>query len=393
MKITKVIPIVHREFPNVIHVEVHTDEGFIGLGETYYFGQTVAHFIREFVAPSIIGKDPLNREDISKILTTYVGYNGSGVETRARSAVDIALWDIAGKVLNRPIYQLLGARETRPLRIYNTCAGNHYMRKSNQSSNSWGLDSDSGKLEDLKAFLTDAGSLARDLLSEGITAMKIWPFDLYAEKNWGSEISDEDLKSGLRPIISIREAVGQKMDIMVELHALWSPKAAKKIMDALKDYGIFWVEDPLHPDLLDELASLRGSCMPPIAHGETIASKKRVQTLVQQNLIDFLTLDLSWCGGLTEGLEFASLAKSNGVKIAPHDCTGPVGLTIGAHLSTADSNAVIQETVRSALRTWYPHLVSGLPSVEAGFLTVSAKPGLGLSLQEDFKTDALSFHS
>ena len=133
--------------------------------------------------------------------------------------------------------------------------------------------------------------------------------------------------------------------------------------------------------------------MPPIAHGETIASKKRVQTLVQQNLIDFLTLDLSWCGGLTEGLEFANLAKSNGVKIAPHDCTGPVGLTIGAHLSTADSNAVIQETVRSALRTWYPHLVSGLPSVEAGFLTVSAKPGLGLDLHEDFKTDALSFDS
>jgi len=397
MKIRSVTPLVHHEFPNVMHVEIETDEGIVGLGETYYFAETVAQFIREFAGPAIVGKDPLKREEISRSLTTYVGYNGSGAETRARSAIDIALWDIAGKVSGQPIYALLGAQEPRPLRIYNTCAGNQYMRKSNQGSNAWGLDSSGSDLEDLKAFMSDAGALAQELLKEGTSAMKIWPFDLYAEKNWGSEISDSDLKNGLKPIESIRSAVGNQMDIMVELHALWSPAAAKKIMDALKVFDIFWVEDPIHPDLLDEMKILRDKGLPPIAHGETIASRKRVQNLVEQNLIDVLTLDLSWCGGLTEGLNFAELARKNGVKIAPHDCTGPVGLTIGSHLSTSDSNTLIQETVRSAFRTWYPYLVSGLPEIHQGTLTVNNQPGLGLVLHDDYRVNAsktsLAVHS
>ena len=387
MKISSVKPFVHPDFPNLVYVEVTTDEGIVGLGESYYFGSTVAHFINEFAGPAILGKDPLDRESISKTLTTYVGYNSSGVETRARSAIDIALWDIAGKIANKPIYKLIGGDSPRPLRIYNTCAGKEYMRKSNQGSKSWGLDNESNTYEDLRAFMSDAGSLAKELLSEGVTAMKIWPFDLFSEKNWGSEISAADLKSGLAPIEKIRAAVGSRMDIMVELHALWSPKAAQEIMTALKDYEIYWVEDPIYPDNLDELESLRGDGMPPIAHGETIASRKRVETLVKRNLIDVLTLDLSWCGGLTEGLHFAELARANGVKIAPHDCTGPVGLTIGAHLSTADENALIQETVRAAYRTWYPHLVDGLPEINGGTLALSESAGLGLRLREDFRKD------
>lgn len=388
MKITAVNPLVHAEFPNVLHVEIETDAGIVGLGESYYFAGTIAHFITEFAGPAIIGKDPLNRDEIARTLTTYIGYNGSGAETRARSAIDIALWDIAGKAAGKAIYQLLGRDEPRALPIYNTCAGNHYMRRSNQGSKSWGIADGGSDLEDLQAFMTDAGALAEELLSEGVKIMKIWPFDLYAEKNWGADISDSDLKAGLEPIRKIRAAVGDAMEIMVELHGLWSPAAAKKIMTALKEYRIYWVEDPLHPDLLDELAILRGEGMPRIAHGETIASRKRVQMLVERNLIDVLTLDLSWCGGLTEGLAFAELARKNGVRIAPHDCTGPVGLTIGAHLSTADENALVQETVRAAYRTWYPHLTDGLPVIDGGSLTLSKASGLGLTLKEPYRSQA-----
>ena len=385
MKISKVRTYAHDDFPNVFHVEIETDEGITGLGESYYFASSIAHFTQEFAAPQILGKNPLDREELSKSLTTYVGYNGSGVETRTRSAIDVALWDIESKSKNLPLYKLLGGSSPRKLRVYNTCAGKEYMRRSNQSSKSWGLDNNSSDLEDLKAFMSDAGNLARELLSEGITAMKIWPFDIYAEKNWGHEISDEDLDAGLEPLRKIRSAVGKDMDIMVELHALWSPKAARKIMEALKEFEVFWVEDPIYPDLLDELSLLRGNALPRIAHGETISSEHRVKVLVEKKFIDFLTLDLSWCGGITTGLRMAKSARDNGVHIAPHDCTGPVGLLAGAHLSTADSNAAIQETVRSAFRTWYPHLVDGLPTINDGSLEVTDRPGHGLSLREDFK--------
>jgi L-alanine-DL-glutamate epimerase-like enolase superfamily enzyme len=388
MKISKVKTYVHDDFPNVFHVEIETDEGITGLGESYYFASSIAHFTQEFAAPQILGKNPLDREELSKSLTTYVGYNGSGVETRTRSAIDIALWDIESKSKKIPLYKLLGGVSPRKLRVYNTCAGKEYMRRSNQSSKSWGLDNNSSDLEDLKAFMSDAGILARELLSEGITAMKIWPFDIYAEKNWGQEISDEDLDAGLEPLRKIRSAVGKDMDIMVELHALWSPKAARRIMEALKEFDVFWVEDPIYPDLLEDLSLLRGDALPRIAHGETISSEHRVKVLAEKKLIDFLTLDLSWCGGITTGVRMAKTARDNGVHIAPHDCTGPVGLLAGAHLSTADSNAAIQETVRSAFRTWYPHLVDGLPTINNGSLEVADGPGHGLSLREDFKNSA-----
>jgi galactonate dehydratase len=386
MKISRVRTYVHTDFPNVFHIEVETDSGLVGLGESYYFASSLAHFTEEFAGPQILGKDPTKREDIGKALTTYVGYNSSGVETRTRSAIDIALWDIESKSQNLPLYRLLGGQQSRDLRIYNTCAGKEYMRRSNQSSKSWGIDNDTHELEDLKAFMSDAGILARELLSEGITAMKIWPFDVYAEKNWGNEISDADLNSGLEAIRKIRNAVGNKIDVMVELHALWSPSAALKIMRALQEFDVFWVEDPIYPDLVDELEMLRGNSLPKIAHGETIASENRVKTLTSRKLIDFLTLDLSWCGGITAGLRFAEQASKNGVNIAPHDCTGPVGLLAGAHLSTADTNAAIQETVRSALRTWYPHLVDGLPAITGGSMKVTDAAGHGLTLRSDFKS-------
>ena len=387
MNIQKIVTSVHPDFPNIMHVQIHTSTGIVGTGETYYFGSTVAHFIHDYVAPAIIGKSALDVDNINRLLTTYVGYNGSGVETRARSAVDIALWDIRAQVEDVPVYKLLGGSAAKPLKIYNTCAGVSYMRKSNQSSSSWGLDSNETNYHDLARFMDDAGGLAKELLAEGISAMKIWPFDLFAERSHGLAISHEDLKLGLKPIQDIREAVGTQMDIMVELHALWHVEPAKKILNALKEFDIFWVEDPLIPDLLDEHSQLRSNGLPRIAHGETVASKFRVTRLLEENLIDFLTLDLGWCGGFSQGLIYSKLAKKNGVQIAPHDCTGPIGLTAGAHLSTAWDGPVIQETVRAALRTWYPFLVDTLPDIDRGFLTLKANPGLGTSLRSEYLND------
>lgn len=384
MKITEVRTFNHADFPNLIHVEVKTDEGVSGIGESYYFGNSIAAFIHEFLGPVLIGEDPLDHESIAEKMNTYVGYNGSGIETRGRSAIDIAIWDIKAKVAGQPMYQFLGGNHDADISFYNTCAGRGYMRKSNQSSKSWGIDQNSDHLEDLKAFLNDAGELAQNLLAENVTGMKIWPLDVYAEKTNGQDISDEDLHTGLEPLRKIRDRVGNKMEILLELHALWSPKAAKKIFDAVKEFDLFWVEDPIYPDLVDELSLLRGPGMPRIAHGETVASMTRVNQLCDRGLIDVLTLDLGWCGGFTQALKMVEKTKQTGVKIAPHDCTGPIGLIAGLHLSLANDNALIQETVRASLRTWYPHLVTNLPIIKGNKISLDRSIGLGTSLQKDF---------
>ena len=387
MKITTVESFVHADFPNIIYIKIGTDAGVYGIGESYYFGRTVATFVEEFVAPTLIGLDPANIESISRKLTTYIGALSSGVEMRAKSAVDIALWDIKGKVEKKPIYQLLGG-QSKQLTIYNTCAGRGYMRKSDQDSSAWGISDKNDQYEDLQAFLTDAGALAKELLAEGIGGMKIWPFDIYAEKNYGADISDEDLKKGLIPLQKVRDAVGEKISLMLELHALWSPVAAKKIFEATKDLNLTWIEDPIYPDLLDDYAILRGNGYAPIAHGETVSSMTRVNSLLKNDYIDVLTLDLGWCGGFTAGIKFSEAAKKYGKSIAPHDCSGPIGLIAGTHLSTAYENALVQETSRASLRTWYPMVATTLPTISNGKIALGEGFGLGTDLTTAFTSSS-----
>ena len=389
MKITTVESFVHADFPNIIYIKIGTDAGVYGIGESYYFGRTVATFVEEFVAPTLIGLDPANIESISRKLTTYIGALSSGVEMRAKSAVDIALWDIKGKVEKKPIYQLFGG-QSKQLTIYNTCAGRGYMRKSDQDSSAWGISDKNDQYEDLQAFLTDAGALAKELLAEGIGGMKIWPFDIYAEKNYGADITDEDLKKGLIPLQKVRDAVGEKISLMLELHALWSPVAAKKIFEATKDLNLTWIEDPIYPDLLDDYAILRGGGYAPIAHGETVSSMTRVNSLLKNDYIDVLTLDLGWCGGFTAGIKFSEAAKKYGKSIAPHDCSGPLGLIAGTHLSTAYENALVQETSRASLRTWYPMIATTLPTISNGKIALGEGFGLGTDLTSAFTSSSNS---
>ncbi len=183
MKITRLETLRLGEFPNLVWLRVHTDEGVIGLGETSYAAQSVEAYLHEYVAPRVLGRDPLEIEALTRGLTGYLGFRGAGVETRAASAFDLALWDLYGKVCNQPLYQVLGGASRQRVRTYNTCAGYRYIRAAGgQNTKNWGLDGKSqGPYEDLDAFLHRADELAHSLLEQGITGMKIWPFDPHAE--------------------------------------------------------------------------------------------------------------------------------------------------------------------------------------------------------------------
>src|SRR4029079_6143695 len=153
----------------------------------------VEAYIHETVAAKVLGRDPLAIDRIAKDLVGYLGFRSTGAEVRGNSALDIALWDLFGKATGQPLAQLLGGFTRESIRTYNTCAGQSYMRKARgQQVANWGLD-DAGRYDDLNAFLTRADELAVDLLEEGITAMKIWPFDQAAEKTGGQYISPADL--------------------------------------------------------------------------------------------------------------------------------------------------------------------------------------------------------
>ena len=385
MKVTEVETLRLDEFPNLLFVRVRTDEGLTGLGETFFGARATEAYIHETAAPYLLGEEALHIDRHAKELYGYLGYGSSGAETRGNSAVDIALWDLFGKATGQPVYQLLGGPCRESIRTYNTCAGYRYVRDTpRQEVSNWGLrDEPEGPYEDLDAFLNRADELAKSLLSQGITGMKIWPFDPYAEASNGHYISEADLRTALEPFEKIRSAVGREMDVMVEFHSLWDLPTAKKIAQALEKFEPFWFEDPIKADDLDALAEFAASTHVPVTAAETLASRFAFRELMEKGAAEIVMLDLSWCGGLGEAKKIATMAEAYHLPVAPHDCTGPVVLTASTHLSINQPNALTQETVRAYYTGWYKELVTKLPEVSDGHVSPPEGPGLGTELLPD----------
>ena len=383
MKITGIETIRAEELANLLWVKIHTDQGISGLGETFFMPRTVETYIHEVAAPKLLGRDARQIDRIARDLTNYLGFRATGAEMRGNSAIDIALWDVFGKYTNQPIAQLLGGFTRERIRTYNTCAGTQYMRTGKgQLASNWGLGA-SNRYDDLDAFLNRADELAADLLSEGITAMKIWPFDLAAERNEGQYISPAELNTALAPFAKIRKAVGGQMDIMVEFHSLWQLLPAITIAKALTPYNTFWHEDPIRMDSLASLKRYAEHSPAPICASETLATRWAFRDLLETGAAGVIMLDLSWCGGISEARKIASMAEAWHLPVAPHDCTGPVVLAASTHLSLNAPNALVQESVRAYYHTWYQDLVTAVPQVTHGMITVPPGPGLGLDLLAD----------
>ncbi len=381
MKITAVDTIRLGEFPNLIWIRLRTDEGLTGLGETFMGAAAVEAYVHESAAPRLVGRDPLQIEAIDRDLMNYLGWRGTGVETRGNSAIDIALWDLFGKATGLPVCEALGGRSRDRIRVYNTCAGYKYIRdERSQAVANWGLDRKEGPYEDLEAFLHRADELAHSLLEQGITGMKIWPFDIAAERTGGWNISPAELATALEPFAKIRKAVGDRMDIMVEFHSLWSLPMAQRLAHALEPFGTYWHEDPFRLDNLADLKAYAAHSKAWICASETLAYSHSFREYLETGVAGVAMLDLSWCGGLSEARKIAALAEAWHVPVAPHDCTGPVVYAASCHFSLHARNALIQESVRAFYSGWYTELVTELPPITKGEVTVNMKPGLGLDL-------------
>jgi galactonate dehydratase len=385
MKITKLETIRIDERPNLLWVQVHTDEGLVGLGETFFNAKTVEAYVHEYIAPRVIGRDPLQIDLLAAELSGYLGFRSTGAEMRGNSAFDIALWDLFGKAVDQPVAQLLGGFSRSEIRTYNTCAGVEYIKKATgQQSQNFGLGA-TMDYDDLNGFLNRADELAQSLLEDGITAMKIWPFDLAAEKTRGQYISAADMKSALEPFEKIRAAVGDRMDIMVEFHSMWQLLPAMEIARELAPFKTFWHEDPIKMDSLGSLKRYAEASRAPICASETLGSRWAFRDLLETGAAGVIMLDISWCGGLSEARKIASMAEAWHLPVAPHDCTGPVVLGASTHLSMNAPNALVQESVRAFYNTWYRDLVTALPEVRNGMIAVPPGPGLGMELNPDLE--------
>ncbi|WP_404294419.1 mandelate racemase/muconate lactonizing enzyme family protein (plasmid) [Microvirga sp. RSM25] len=385
MRITDIETIRVAEFPNLVWVRLQTDEGLTGIGETYFGPDATEAHIHAVVAPYLLGKDPRHINLHGDYMLGYLGRSGSSAEQRGRSATDIALWDVFAKSLGVPLYHVLGGKVRDTLPVYNTCANTNYNTKpaASHSTFDYGVGQGPAQFDDTDAFLNRPTELASSLLEMGIKGMKIWPFDFLGGDVVDGNISTEGLRKGLQPFLDIRKAYGDRIDLMVELHAFWNLPSARRIIEALREVEPSWVEDPVPLDQMASLSLLQAGTPLRIGTGETLGGLGAYKALIDSNGCGLVIYDVSWSGGITNARKVAAMSEAAHLSVAFHDCTGPVVLAASTHLALATRNCFTQEIARGYYYTWYKDLVTELPPVVDGAITVREAPGLGLDLLPD----------
>lgn len=372
--------------PNLVLVRIHTDDGLIGCGETYYTPHAIAALIHDWMAERLLGADALAVEGHWRFLYERCSSFGRpGAEMRALSAIDLALWDILGQACGQPIYRLLGGPVRATIPVYNTCGGPTYGAgaiKGQSVHPGWpgyGDVGSPGPLQDNWASQNAAGDLAQELVDEGYHAMKVWPFDRFAQRTGGAYVSWTDIDAGMRPLREIRDRVGMQIEIAIEGHAFFQLPAALRLAEALREIKPLWLEDVLRVDNVGTLADFRRQSGLPIAASEMLLGRRDFLELLGARAADYVMLDPTWCGGISESKRIIHLAEAHNIPVTMHDCTGPLTLLAGLHLSAAATNVVFQEIVRAHLRVVYDKLINRVPRVEQGFAGLQAEAGLGAS--------------
>jgi galactonate dehydratase len=385
VRIVKVETIRNTALPNVLWVQVHTEDGLIGLGETFYLPGAVEAVIHDLIAAFILGRPDCEIESIWDQVFSYCNFFGyAGAEMRALSAIDIALWDAMGQRIGQPIYNLLGGAVRDTIPIYNTCV-------------------DSEAYDDGEAFINRPAELARDLLSQDIRAMKIWPWDRFAPKlkstaicgpagysamgPSGSFISSRDLDAGLNIVKAIRDAVGRDMEIIIEGHSRWDLNCAIRIGKALEPYDVLWMEDMMKPDSVADLSRLVSETRVPQSVSERLFTRYAYRQVLEARAAHVIMPDLIWTGGITEGRKIAVLADCFHLPIAPHDCTGLVTIFANLHICASSTNAMLLESVRGFYKGWYKWVYATNVQIEAGHALFPTAPGLGTRLKPEFLAD------
>ncbi len=343
---------------NWLLVKLLTDDPEVyGLGDAspMRYDSEVISMIKQWMPLYLEGKDPLDSEVIWTTLYHDVSARGGRIATTALSGVDIALWDLKGKILGQPVYRLLGGAHSKKLRVY---ANGWYTNPGTPEQNA---------------------EEAKRVAAMGYTAMK---FDPFGQDNYYT-ISASEAQLAEDRVSAVRDAVGPDVDILVEVHAKFCPATAIQLGKRLERYRPFWFEEPVSHENISELAEVRNRVDIPIATGERLYTKFPFMQIVEQQAADVLQPDIANAGGITELKKIAAIAEAKHVHIAPHNVCSSVGAMAEAHVGASAINFLILEYHAEFYTDHYFTVTKGFPRQKEGFIELSDSPGLGLTLDEE----------
>ncbi len=344
------------------HVRIYTDQGLIGQGESTDAAvgtSALVHSFRRF----LIGKDPLNVDALWERLRTagiFAGAQG-GQYITALTGIEIGLWDLTGKALGLPIYQLLGGKFRDRVRMY--------------------CDSD---MED--PLSAEAERKLPWIQSNGFTAMKI---DIdqardparFDAVNWTA--SNGEIDRMVSWVRHTRESIPKNMDLAVDMHGRYDAPTGKRVALAMEPYRLLWLEEPVPPEDIDAMADIRHSTKTPICCGENLYMRWGFRELLDKQAADIIMPDLQKVGGLSEGRKVANLAQTYYVPFAPHCVVSPIGTMATAHVCASIPNFLVCEWHWiNHVDLWRSFVKEG-EIIKQGYIPIPDRPGIGVEMNEE----------
>lgn len=355
MKVTRLETfLTHAGLRNYLFVRLSTDTGLTGIGEASLEWQerAVECLLRDWVEERIIGVDPFDVESVVGGLIRDQ-YQGGPTVLTAISGVEIAMWDLMGKACGQPVYKLLGGRARERLPAY----ANGWYGGARTSA--------------------DYAEKARSVVARGYPAMKFDPFGTA----W-KEMSEDSMADAESIVAAIRDAVGDKIELMIEVHGRLSVECAIEMGRRLIPYRPAWYEEPVVPWSLDQLHEVKQKLPFPIAAGERLYMVEEFARLASMRACDIVQLDLAHCGGLSIGKKVAAMTQAQDLRLAPHCSIGPVALCAAIHFGWSTPNVLIQENFGDFDVAWRRDFVKGWHPSRPGEYELPDKPGLGIELDD-----------
>lgn len=355
MKITDVKLIFARHY---LFIHICTDEGIVGLGEAGNWGylDATASAIRKFI-PYLIGKDPFRIEDINQNFYRSVYFRGSVIMS-AISAIDIALWDIKGKKLGVPVFELLGGRVRDKIRVY-----------ASPMSKTTNPDALAASYQELKR--------------QGFTAAKIFVNGPVRSADGWDEFFSGRVEEELEKVRICREAVGPDFDFILEAHRGMTLPEAVAFGREVEKYRPMVLEDPITPDSIDSMAEVAARIHVPIATGERFINIKEFEMLLSRHAAQYIRPDVCAVGGITASKKICAIAEAHDVLVIPHNPLGPVSTAACLQLCASIPNLGIQELPEFCLNGVEDAMVKQPLRFENGFMTIPDAPGIGVELADN----------
>jgi galactonate dehydratase len=331
-------------------VQVYTDEGITGSGEAGLWAhqRTVSEAIRE-LSHYYVGRDPACIEHHWQVVSRNTHFMGS-VLSAAISAIDIALWDILGKSVGLPVYRLLGGKCRDKIRVFGGIRGE---------------------------TPEEVAESASDLVKQGFTALRVTPFP----KNTSEQTKSKVVNTASLMVKAIREAVGDEIDLGVEIHRNLGPGEAVTLAKLLEPYRLSYYEDPVGPESVEALAYVAEHVNIPIATGERYHSMWQFKELIDRRTVSLIRPDVTLAGGITHCKKIAALAEASFVGVFPHLMGSPVNTAAQVQLDAAIPNYFLQES--NIIRPPISEIVDQPLKLENGYVIVPERPGIGVEIRED----------